>query len=155
MKINLPKSWEDIYVDQFIALKKMDDSESSFFIKQIKILVILTDTLPNDEMWEDLDVELLTDYIKKIKWLNTEPSNQFKKKIDEFKDKAKSLEGQDWDELKTSNRMVARVMRKVFAEMGYSEADYADTQKVYSSAIEDFSASKFKTELEVSESQTG
>ncbi len=69
-------------------------------------------------------------------------------KLGEFKDKAKSLEGQDWDELKTSNRMVARVMRKVFAEMGYSEADYADTQKVYSSAIEDFSASKFKTELE-------
>jgi hypothetical protein len=69
-------------------------------------------------------------------------------KLDEFKDKAKALEGQDWDELKTSNRMVARVMRKVFAEMGYSEADYADTQKVYSSAIEDFSASKFKTELE-------
>lgn len=69
-------------------------------------------------------------------------------KLGEFKDKAKSLEGQDWDELKTSNRLVARVMRKVFAEMGYSEADYADTQKVYSSAIEDFSASKFKTELE-------
>ena len=69
-------------------------------------------------------------------------------KLDEFKDKAKSLEGQDWDELKTSNRIVARVMRKVFYEMGYSEADYADTQKVYSSAIADFSASKFKTELE-------
>lgn len=69
-------------------------------------------------------------------------------KLDEFKGKAKSLEGQDWDELKTSNRQVARVMRKVFTEMGYSEADYADTQKVYSSAIEDFSASKFKTELE-------
>jgi len=69
-------------------------------------------------------------------------------KLDEFKGKAKSLEGQEWDELKTSNRQVARVMRKVFAEMGYSEADYADTQKVYSSAIEDFSASKFKIELE-------
>lgn len=69
-------------------------------------------------------------------------------KLDEFKRKAKSLEGQEWDELKTSNRQVARVMRKVFAEMGYSEADYADTQKVYSSAIKDFSASKFKTELE-------
>lgn len=69
-------------------------------------------------------------------------------KLDEFKGKAKPLEGQEWDELKTSNRQVARVMRKVFAEMGYSEADYADTQKVYSSAIEDFSASKFKTELE-------
>lgn len=69
-------------------------------------------------------------------------------KFDEFKDKAKSLEGQDWDELKTSNRQVAKIMRKVFAEMGYSEADYADTQKVYSTAIEDFSASKFKIELE-------
>ncbi|MFQ5544034.1 MAG: BREX system P-loop protein BrxC, partial [Nitrospiria bacterium] len=69
-------------------------------------------------------------------------------KLDEFKSKAKSLEGQDWDELKTSNRQVARVMRKVFAEMGYSEADYADTQNVYISAIEDFSASKFKTEIE-------
>lgn len=69
-------------------------------------------------------------------------------KLDEFKGKANSLEGQEWDELKTSNRLVARVMRKVFAEMGYSEADYADTQKVYSSAIEDFSASKFKVQLE-------
>ena len=69
-------------------------------------------------------------------------------KLDEFKAKAKSLEGQNWDELKTSNRQVAKIMRKVFAEMGYSEADYADTLEIYSSAIEDFSASKFKTELE-------
>jgi len=69
-------------------------------------------------------------------------------KLDEFKSKVKSLEGQEWDLLKPSNRLVARVMRKVFAEMGYSEADYADTHQVYSSAIEDFSASKFKAELE-------
>ena len=69
-------------------------------------------------------------------------------KLDEFKKKAKSIEGKDWDQLKISNRQVARIMRKVFAEMGYSEADYADTQKVYSSAIEHFSASKFKEELE-------
>lgn len=69
-------------------------------------------------------------------------------KLGEFKSKAKSLEGQDWDQLKTSNRKVARVMRKVFAEMGYSEAEYTDTQKIYSSAIENFSANKFKAELE-------
>lgn len=69
-------------------------------------------------------------------------------KLDEFKSKAKAIEGQEWDRLKISNRQVARVMRKVFAEMGYSEADYADTQQVYSSAIQDFSASKFKEELE-------
>ena len=69
-------------------------------------------------------------------------------KLDEFKGIAKSIEDLEWDQLKTSNRQVARVMRKVFTEMGYSEADYADTQKVYSEAINDFSANKFKTELE-------
>jgi hypothetical protein len=69
-------------------------------------------------------------------------------KLDEFKNKAKALEGQEWDQLKVSNRLVARVMRKVFAEMGYSEADYADTHQVYSTAIENFSANKLKEELE-------
>lgn len=69
-------------------------------------------------------------------------------KLDEFKSKAKSLEGKEWNQLKTSNRMVARVTRKVYAEMGYSEAEYNDTQQVYSSAIENFSANKLKEELE-------
>ncbi|WP_289021297.1 BREX system P-loop protein BrxC [Desulfobacter postgatei] len=69
-------------------------------------------------------------------------------KLEAFKDKARSLEDQDWDELKINNRKVARIMRKIFAEMGYSEADYTDIQKVYSAAMENFSASKFKTELE-------
>lgn len=69
-------------------------------------------------------------------------------KFDELKDKVRTIEGQDWDKLKTSNRQVARVMRRVFSEMGYSEADYADTQNVYSAVIDNFSASKFKIELE-------
>ncbi len=69
-------------------------------------------------------------------------------KYDEFKRIAKKLEGKDWNELKTSNRLIAKAMRNVFLEMGYSEADYNDTYKVYSTVIDDFSASKFKTELE-------
>jgi len=69
-------------------------------------------------------------------------------KYETFKNKAKELEGKEWDDLKTSNRTVAKVMRSVFASMGYSEADYTDTYNVYSAAINDFSASKFKTELE-------
>jgi hypothetical protein len=69
-------------------------------------------------------------------------------KLEEFHAKVKTLEGKEWDEVKTSNRMVDRVMRRVYVEMGYSEAEYSDTHKVYSSAIEAFSASKFKTELE-------
>lgn len=69
-------------------------------------------------------------------------------KYDEFKSIVQKLEAKDWDELKKSNRHVARVMRKVFSEMGYSESDYEDTKSVYSASIEDFSANKFKTELE-------
>lgn len=69
-------------------------------------------------------------------------------KYDEFKSKVELLEGQKWEVLKVNNRQVAKVMRKVFAEMGYSEADYVDTQNIYSSAIENFSASKFKDELQ-------
>jgi hypothetical protein len=69
-------------------------------------------------------------------------------KLDEFKKIAQKTEGRDWEELKTSNRRVAKVMRKIFAEMGYSEAEYSDTRDVYATAIDDFSASKFKAELE-------
>jgi hypothetical protein len=69
-------------------------------------------------------------------------------KYDDFKAKTKVLEGKEWDELKTSNRQVAKVMRCVFAAMGYSEVEYNDTFAVYNAAISDFSASKFKSELE-------
>ena len=69
-------------------------------------------------------------------------------KYEEFKAITQKLESQDWDELKKSNRHVAKVMRKVLAEMGYSESDYEDTKDVYSAAIDDFSASKLKSELE-------
>jgi hypothetical protein len=69
-------------------------------------------------------------------------------KLDEFKSKAKAIEGQDWDQIKTSNRQVARIMRTVFLDMGYSESDYTDTKTVYDTAINDFSASKFKAEIE-------
>lgn len=69
-------------------------------------------------------------------------------KYDDFKNIARELEGNEWDELKKSNRQVAKVMRNVFTSMGYSEADYKDTYNVYSAAINDFSASKFKAELE-------
>jgi len=65
-----------------------------------------------------------------------------------FQKRVKDIEGQDWNELKKSNRLVAKVMRSAYVSMGYSEEDYNDTYKTYSSAIENFSASKFKTELE-------
>jgi len=69
-------------------------------------------------------------------------------KFDEFKAVVQELESKDWDELKMSNRLVAKVMRKAYTEMGYSDSDYEDTKNVYSAAIDDFSASKFKAEIE-------
>lgn len=69
-------------------------------------------------------------------------------KLDEFKRITKTLEGQEWDLIKISNRRVAGVMRKVSLEMGDSDQDYIDTQKVYNTAIENFSANKLKVEIE-------
>jgi hypothetical protein len=69
-------------------------------------------------------------------------------KYDDFKNKAKELEGKEWDELKVSNRQVAKTMRSIFSSMGYSNEEYNDTHKVYIDAIGGFSDSKFKTELE-------
>lgn len=69
-------------------------------------------------------------------------------KYDEFKNNVQNLEGRDWEELKINNREVAKTMRKVFTEMGYSDADYSETYNVYSAAIGNFSSSKFKEVLE-------
>lgn len=69
-------------------------------------------------------------------------------KLDEFKDKAKSLEGQEWDDLKKSNKAVAKAMRRSFVAMDYSEKEYEETKEVYSGAVSNFSANKFKIELE-------
>lgn len=69
-------------------------------------------------------------------------------KYDFLKAKAKELFEKDWEEIKKSNREIARAMRRVYAAMDYSEAEYEDTQDTYSKAIQNFDASKFKEELE-------
>lgn len=75
MLSNLPKTWDDVYLDQFMALKKLDN-DVSFYLRQSQVLAILTDTLPEDECWEDMDVEELTSAIKGLGWLKFEPSSQ-------------------------------------------------------------------------------
>lgn len=69
-------------------------------------------------------------------------------KYEQFKNIVKNHESQDWDEVKKSNRKVAKVMRAAFYEMGYSESEYDDTKSIYDNAINSFSANKFKDELE-------
>ena len=69
-------------------------------------------------------------------------------KYDEFKGEVSKLEKEDWDVVKRSNRRVAKVMRSVFLEMGYTDIAYQDTHNVYSDTIENFSASKLREALE-------
>ena len=68
-------------------------------------------------------------------------------KLQEFKNIVSKLEGEEWDELKTSNRKVAKVMRAAYYEMGYTESEYTETFGIYSEAINSFSAGKLKDEL--------
>ena len=60
--------------------------------------------------------------------------------FDAFKKHALELFDKEWDELKKSNREVARAMRKIYMAMGYSEHEYEDTREVYSNAIGNFDA---------------
>lgn len=69
-------------------------------------------------------------------------------KLNEFKNIVKELEDQEWNILKKSNRLVAKIMRSVYLKMSYTEIDYQETLNVYKSSIADFSATKFKELLE-------
>jgi hypothetical protein len=68
-------------------------------------------------------------------------------KYDFLKEKAKELFGKDWSEIKKSNREIAKAMRRVYATMDFSDAEYEDTKNTYSYAIQNFDAVKFKEEL--------
>ena len=69
-------------------------------------------------------------------------------KYEFLEEKSQELFSKSWDELKKSNREVARAMRQIYSALDYSEDDYKDTQKIYSDAIDNFDASKLKNELE-------
>ncbi len=74
MEINLPNNWDEVYLDQFIALK-MIDPDLNYYDRQLNILAILTDKLTDDECWDDLDINDLSESFKSLKWLSTEPTN--------------------------------------------------------------------------------
>jgi hypothetical protein len=69
------------------------------------------------------------------------------RKYDFLQEKAKELFGKEWSEIKKSNREIAKAMRRIYATMDFSDAEYEDTQNTYSYAIQNFDAVKFKDEL--------
>lgn len=84
MRINIPRSWDEVFTDQFITLSKLETTEMAFYEKNMEILSILTDTMPDDECWEDMDIDELTNHIKNIKWVMTEPPSTFNKNMLNF-----------------------------------------------------------------------
>lgn len=69
-------------------------------------------------------------------------------KLSLVQEKAMELFGQDWNELKRSNKEIAKAMRRIHIAMDYSQAEYEDTKQVYTDSITNFDSDKFKTELE-------
>lgn len=61
----------------------------------------------------------------------------------------KSLEifGKEWNEVKESNREVAKALRRIHIDMDYSEKEYDQMLQTYSDSINSFSPNKLKDEL--------
>lgn len=68
-------------------------------------------------------------------------------KYDDFKSAVKEISGKDWSDI--SQRETAKYLRRALCQLdSLSDSEYEDTKKLYEQAIENFSASKFKEELE-------
>ena len=81
---NVPKSWDEVFLDQYQEIIKINETDSPFFIKQMNTLSILTDTLVDDDVWEDMDIEEMAIITKGLSWLKQDPSDQFKQVIDKY-----------------------------------------------------------------------
>lgn len=92
MKINIPKSWDDITVEQFIELNTIDSDEfETISSVQLERLAIITVTSSDDEVWEDMDIRDLNKIIKQCLFLNANPPNKYKKSLFNDKYRVKSF----------------------------------------------------------------
>lgn len=79
---NLPKSWEDITLDQYIELDQLDsDSFENEFDLILEQLSIILNTSSDDDIFDELDIDELVNIMSKIKWLRKEPPTNVKNKI--------------------------------------------------------------------------
>ncbi len=69
-------------------------------------------------------------------------------KQEELEQKSLELFSKPWNEIKVSDRQIARVMREIHSAWGYTQADYEDTLQIYNKKIDSFSANQLKIELE-------
>ena len=81
--MKLPQSWNQITVNQFIELAKLEQVEfDSLFEMQVEMLSILADEDP--EEFYDLEIDELNKLIEPLKFLRSEPRVKITEKIDKF-----------------------------------------------------------------------
>jgi hypothetical protein len=80
-KFTLPKSWDEISLQQFIEIKETVDLQSTDFYKAVEMVSILTETDINDSDIEDMDINEFTKIINELKWFSSQPPLDFKKEI--------------------------------------------------------------------------
>ena len=73
--MNLPKSWNEITVSQYVELKTINIVKfDSIFLQSIEVLSILTNEPP--EEFEELDAEELIDLMQKVSFIQRDPPNK-------------------------------------------------------------------------------
>lgn len=84
--MTLPKSWNDITVEQFRELKSLDNEDfDSLFSRELESLAILTNS--DIDEFEEMDIDELTSTISQIKFIKKPPTSQFKRDVNEFRHK--------------------------------------------------------------------
>lgn len=79
--MQLPKNWSQITTNQFIELKALKEEDfGSLFLYNLEVLSIATDTDP-DEL-DEIEPEVLVDYVYQLNFLRHEPSKTAVREID-------------------------------------------------------------------------
>lgn len=81
----IPKSWDEVYLDQFVELIKLNDRQLSFYNRQIEIISILLDIMPDDDLLDDIDTFELDSLMKSLKWTSVEPNTNYLEYINDYR----------------------------------------------------------------------
>jgi hypothetical protein len=79
--MNLPKSWNDVTVSQYIEVSKILNGTTNFE-SQLELLGVLAD-LPTEDI-EDLDYDEFTEIVDKVTFIQSEPSKRYATKIQDL-----------------------------------------------------------------------